>query len=132
MAAASWFWTVQVEDFQENILGGVILIYNCYSEQSVCNLTKRMTLSPVFPGEIFEYEWLWTANSELGGVILVYNHYSEQPIYNLTKRRNLPPLFSREIFENGWLWTAASEQSKIAACNVIQFLTIKISFRILL
>ena len=87
MAVDSYFWTVQAEDFQENILGGVILVYNRHSEQPVCNLTKRRTLPPVFPGE---------------------------------------------IFENGWLWTAASEQSKIAACNVIRFLTIKISFRILL
>ena len=43
----------------------------------------------------------------------------------MTKRRTLPPVFSGEIFENGWLWTAASEQSKIFACNVIRFLTIK-------
>ena len=42
------------EDFQENILGGASLVYNHYSEQPVCNLTKRMTLPPVFPGENFE------------------------------------------------------------------------------
>ena len=47
---------------------------------------------------------------------------------NLTKRRTVPPVFSREMFENRWLWTTASEQSKIAACNVIQFLAIKIYF----
>ena len=87
MAVDNCFWTVQMEDFQEKIIGGVILVYNRYSEQLVCNLTKRMTLPLVFPGE---------------------------------------------IFENGWLWTAASEQSKTAACNVIRFLTIKISFGILL
>ena len=75
-----------MEDFQENILGGAILVYNRYS-LSVCNLTKRRALSPVF---------------------------------------------FREIFENGWLWTAASEQSMIAACNVIRFLTIAISFGIIL
>ena len=75
------------EDFQESILGGLILVYNCYSEQPVCNLFKRRTLSPVFSGE---------------------------------------------IFENGWLWTAISEQSKIAACNVIRFLTTNISFCIIL
>ena len=80
----------QAEDFQENILGGVIL------------------------------------------VILVYNRYSEQPVCNLTKRRTLPPAFSGETFENGWLWADASEKSKIAACNVIRFLTIKIYFNILL
>ena len=33
-----------------NILSGVILIYNRYSEQSVINLAKRRTLPPVFPG----------------------------------------------------------------------------------
>ena len=42
------------EDFQVNILGGAILVYNRYSEQPVCNLTKRRTLPPVFSGEIFE------------------------------------------------------------------------------
>ena len=35
-----------------------------HSEQSVCNLTKRRTLQPVFPGEIFENGWLRTAASE--------------------------------------------------------------------
>ena len=72
------------EDFQENILGGVILVYNRYFEQSVCNLTKRSTLSTVFSGEIFRNRWLSTANSEQ------------------------------------------------SACNVIQFLTIEISFSVLL
>ena len=42
------------EDFQENILGGVILVYDRYSEQSVCNLTKRRTLTPEFSGEMFK------------------------------------------------------------------------------
>ena len=51
------------EDFQGNILGGVILVYNHYSEQPVCNLTKRRTLPPVFSGEIFENGWLWTVAS---------------------------------------------------------------------
>ena len=46
MVVDGCFWTVQAEDFQEHILGGVILVYNCYSEQSVCNLTKRRTLPP--------------------------------------------------------------------------------------
>ena len=36
------------EDFPENILGRVILVYNRYSEQSVCNLIKTRTLQPVF------------------------------------------------------------------------------------
>ena len=42
------------EDFQENILGRVILVYNCYSEQSACNLTKRKSPQLVFSGENFE------------------------------------------------------------------------------
>ena len=50
--------------FPRNILGEVILVYNCYSEQPVCNLTKRRTLPPVFSGEIFENGWLWAAASE--------------------------------------------------------------------
>ena len=37
---------ILLEDFQENILGGVNLVYNRYSEQSVCNLIKRRTLLP--------------------------------------------------------------------------------------
>ena len=45
------------EDFQENILDGAILVYNRYSEQSVYNLTKRRTLTPLFSGEIFKYRW---------------------------------------------------------------------------
>ena len=53
--------------------------------------------------------------------------YSEQSVCNLTKRRNQQPVFSGEIFENGWLWTAATEQSQITACDVIQFVTKKIS-----
>ena len=35
---------MQAGNFQKNILGGVILVYNRHSEQSVCNLTKRRTL----------------------------------------------------------------------------------------
>ena len=86
MAVGNCFWKVQAEDFRENTLGRVIVVYNCFSKQSLCNLTKRMTLPLLFPGE---------------------------------------------IFQNGWLWTAASEQSRIAACNFIRFLRIKIFFRIL-
>ena len=46
-----------LEDFQENILDGVILVCNRYSGQSACNLTKRRTLPPVFSGEILENGW---------------------------------------------------------------------------
>ena len=56
MVVDGCFWTVQAEDFQEHILGGVILVYNCYSEQSVCNLTKRRTL----PLRNFQNGWLLT------------------------------------------------------------------------
>ena len=52
------------EDFQENILGGVILAYDRYSEQSVCNLTKIRTLTSKFSGEIFKNGWMWTTASE--------------------------------------------------------------------
>ena len=68
----------------------------------------------------------------LDRVILVYYRYSEQSVYNLTKRMTLQPVFSGEIFENGWFRTAGSEQLEITTCDVIQFLTIKISFYILL
>ena len=42
------------QDFQENILAEVILVYCRYSEQSACNLTKRRILTPEFCGEIFK------------------------------------------------------------------------------
>ena len=48
----------------KNILCGVILIKNRCFEQSVCKFSKRETLLPVFSGEIFENEWIWTAASE--------------------------------------------------------------------
>ena len=90
------------ENFQENILREAILVYNRYSQQPVCNLTKRRTSPPVFSGETFENGWLLDGSfgtvqaknfqeNILGGVILVYNHNSEQPVCNLTKRRTLPP-----------------------------------------
>ena len=44
------------EDFQENTLGAFILAYDRYSEQSVCNLTKRRALTPEFFGESFKNE----------------------------------------------------------------------------
>ena len=53
-----------MQDFQENILGGVILVYCRYSEQSVCNLTESMTLTAKFSGEIFKNGWLSTDASE--------------------------------------------------------------------
>ena len=53
-----------MEDFHESILGRIILVYNCYSEQSVCNLTKARNLKLVYSTEIFENEWLWKAASE--------------------------------------------------------------------
>ena len=53
-----------LEDFQENIFGEVILVYDRYSEQSDCNLTKRSNLTSKFSGEIFKNGWLWTAASK--------------------------------------------------------------------
>ena len=64
MAVDNCFWTVQVEDFQENILGGAILVCNRYYEQLLCNLFKRRTLPPVFSGENLWNVWLWTIASE--------------------------------------------------------------------
>ena len=52
-----------MEDFQENILGEVILVYNRYFEQSVYSLTKRRALPPKLSGETFENGWLWAAAS---------------------------------------------------------------------
>ena len=64
MAVDGCFWRVQVEDFQKKILGGVILVSNRNYEQEACNLTKRRTLPPSFPGDIFKNGWPWTAASE--------------------------------------------------------------------
>ena len=52
------------EGLQESILGGVILVYDRYSEQSVFILTKRRTQTPAFFGEIIKNVCLWTAASE--------------------------------------------------------------------
>ena len=57
-----------LEDFQEDILGGAILVYNRYSEQSVCNLTKRRTLPPLFS----ENGWLWTDASEQSKIAILF------------------------------------------------------------
>ena len=53
-----------LEDLQKNILVGVILVDNRYSEQSVCNLTKRRTVPPAFSRGIFENGWLQKAVPE--------------------------------------------------------------------
>ena len=39
-------------------------------------------------------------------------------------------VFSGEILDNGWFQTATTKLYEIIACDVIQFLTMKISFRI--
>ena len=52
------------QDFRENIRSEVILVYCHNSEQPVCNLAKRKTLTPEFFGEIFKNGQLWTAASE--------------------------------------------------------------------
>ena len=74
----------------------------------------------------------WDAPLALQDLVVSNLHYccSEQSVCNLKKRRTEQPVFSGEIFENGWLRTATTGQSKMTACNVIQFLTMKISFRI--
>ena len=57
----------------------------------------------------------------------LHYRYSEQSVCNLTKRKTQQQVFSGEIFESGWLRMATTEHSKIAACDVIQFLARKIS-----
>ena len=54
------FWTVQAEDFHENILDGVILVYNRYSEQSVCE-PKKGPREALYHQEIFKNRWLLTS-----------------------------------------------------------------------
>ena len=44
---------------------------NGYSQQSVCNLTKRRTVSPAFSGKTFENGWLWTRASEQSEMLLM-------------------------------------------------------------
>ena len=97
------------EDFQVNILCGVILVYNRYSEQPICNLAKRRTLPPIFSGESFENGWLWTAASEqskrniskktflVESFQYIIATHSEQSVCNLTKRRTVPPVFPQKF-----------------------------------
>ena len=130
------------EDFQENILSGVILVYNRYSEQPICNLTKRRTLPPVFSGEIFENRGLWTAASKqykrkiskktflVESFWYIISTLSSQSV--IGPKEGLYHRYFPEKFSKMDKWTAASEQSKIAACNVIRFLTINFFFGILL
>ena len=59
MAVDGWFWTVQGEDSQEKIIGGVILIYIRYSEQSVIWPKEEPHHQ-----EIFENGWLSKDASE--------------------------------------------------------------------
>ena len=88
-----------MEDYQEKIYSGVILVYNCYSEQPICNLTKKDFATGIFWRNVRKLmavdSYFGTVQVEdfqtsiLGGVILVHNRYSE------------PPVFPREIFKNG-------------------------------
>ena len=99
--------------FPRNILGGVILVYNRYSEQSVYNLTRWMTLPPLFFGEIFENVWLRIVASEQSKrkismktfllesfqyIIVTLNN----SVCNLAKRITLSPVVSWRVFRK---WT---------------------------
>ena len=55
MKAGSWDAPFVLQDL------AVSNLHYRYSEQSVCNLTKRRTRQPVFSGKIFENGWLQTA-----------------------------------------------------------------------
>ena len=64
------------------------------------------------------------------GVRNLHYCYSEQSVCNLIKRMTRQLVFSGEIFDNGWFQTATTKLSEIIACDAIQFLIMKISFRI--
>ena len=87
--------------FQKNILGGAILVYNRYSEESVCNLTKRRTLPPLFSGEIFKNGW-HSPSGTFPRKHSWWNHFSIILLWTKrkTKRRTRPP-------RNVWKWMAS-------------------------
>ena len=91
MVVDGCFWKVQAEVFHENNFGGVILIYNHYSEQSVCNLTKRRTLPPFFSGEIFKNGW-YSPSRSFQRNHSWWNHFSIIAILNsqsVNKKKDL-------------------------------------------
>ena len=85
--------------FQKNILGGAILVYNRYSEESVCNLTKRRTLPPFFSGEIFKNGW-----HSLSGKFPRKHSW-----WNVCEPKEGPKegFYHQEIFKNRWLLTSS-------------------------
>ena len=97
--------TVQAEDFQEHNLGGVILVYYCYSEQSVLNLTKRRTLPPLFSAEIFNNVW-HSPSGRFPRKHSWWNYFSL--IATLNSQSAIWPkegIYHQEIFKNGCLLT---------------------------
>ena len=52
------------KDFQENILSGVILVYNRYSKEPFVIWPEKRLYYWCFNREILEDGWLWTATSE--------------------------------------------------------------------
>ena len=100
------------EDFQENILGEAILVYNRSSQQPVCNLTKRRTPPPVFFGETFEDGWLWTAASEQPKrkiskktFLVASFQYIIATLSSQSVILQKEGLYNKEIFKNGCLLT---------------------------
>ena len=65
MAVDSCFWIVQAEYFQENIFGGVILVYNRHPLWTVSlQFDQKKDCTTGISSKIFENGWLWTAASE--------------------------------------------------------------------
>ena len=107
MVVDGCFWAVQGKDFHENILGGVILVYNRYSEQLICNLTKRRTLPRLCSGEIFKNGW-HSPSGRFPKKHSWWNHFST--ITTLNSQSVIWPkerLYHQEIFEKRWLLTSS-------------------------
>ena len=105
MVVDGCFWKVRAEVFHENNFGGVILVYNRYSEQSVCNLTKRRTLPPLFSGEIFKNGW-HSPSGRFPRKHSWWNHFGKIATLNsqyVTWPKEV--LYHQEFFKNGWLLT---------------------------
>ena len=119
------FWTVKAEDFHENILGGVILVYNHYSEHSVCNLSKKRNLPRYFLENI--QKWMAQSKRKIPRKHSWWNHFSI--IATLKSQSVIWPkegLYRLEIFENGWLLTSSYAMMRNVDC--IPLIEIKHNF----
>ena len=93
------------ERFYENILRGVVLVYHCYSEQSVCHLTKRRTLPTLLSGETFKTGW-HSPSGRFPRKHFWWNDFSM--VATLNSQTVIYPkegLYHQQIFKSGWLLT---------------------------